>query len=114
MASMRENLVKRLMTSTECAVCGRHYRVDDVSVLGHEGALWFLTVSCSACDAQYLVAAVIGEEGVPEAVTDLTEAEQDRFERVRVVTADEVLNMHEFLRSFDGDFYRLFGQAGLE
>jgi len=111
---MRENLVKMLMTSRKCTVCGRHYKVDDVSVLGHEDNLWFLTISCAACDTQYLVAAVIQEEGVREVVTELTEAEQEGLERVEVVTADDVLNMHDFLKGFDGDFSWLFGRGGLE
>jgi len=109
--SMRENLVKRLMTATKCTVCGQHYRMDDISVLGHEDDLWFLTVSCAACNTQYLVAAVVKEDGVPAVVTDLTEAEQERFERVQTVTADEVLNMHDFLTGFNGDFHGLFGEG---
>ena len=111
---MRENLIKKLMTASKCTVCGEHYRVDDVSVLGHEDNLWFLTVSCSVCQAQYLVAAIIQEESTPEAVTDLIEAEQGNFDWVEAVTADDVLNMHDFLTDFDGDFRRLFGQRGLE
>jgi hypothetical protein len=111
---MRENLIKKLMTASKCTVCGQHYRVNDVSVIGHEDNLWFLTVSCSVCQAQYLVAAIIQEESTPEAVTDLIEAEQDRFERVEAVSADDVLNMHGFLSDFDGDFRRLFSHGGLE
>ena len=114
MASMRENLVKKLMTSTKCTVCGCYYKVGDVSVLGHEDDLWFLTVSCSACDTQYLVAAIVKVDSVPEVVTDLTEAEMGRFESFRVVNADDVLNMHDFLSSFEGDFARLFEQGGLQ
>ena len=88
--------------------------MDDVSVLGHEDELWFLTVSCSACDTQYLVAAIVKVDSVPEVVTDLTEAEMGRFESFKVVNADDVLNMHDFLSSFDGDFSQLFERGGLQ
>lgn len=47
-------------------------------------------------------------------VTDLTKAEMGRFEIAKVITADDVLDMHRFLSSFDGDFPRLFEQGGLE
>jgi hypothetical protein len=60
------------------------------------------------------VAAIVKVDSVPEVVTDLTEAEMGRFESFKVVTADDVLNMHDFLGSFDGDFARLFEQGGLE
>ena len=38
---MEERLIKKLMTSTKCAVCGQHYEVDDVSILGQQEDLWF-------------------------------------------------------------------------
>jgi len=46
---------------------------------------------------------------MPEAVTDLTEAELVKFGD-NVIEADDVLNMYDFLNDFDGDFSQLFGQ----
>ncbi len=106
---MEEGLIKRVMASIKC-VCGQRYELDNIGVLGHEEDLWLLRVSCSACHNQYLVAAIIREEEAPEVVTDLTEAELDEFESAGELTADEVLDMHSFLRDFDGDFSRLFHQ----
>ncbi len=107
---MKENLIKRLLTSVKCAVCGQHYQVDNIRILVHEEDLWFLKASCSACDTQCLVAAVIKEERVPEVVTDLTKAEGDSLESAAVVTADDVLAIRDFLRDFSGDFSQLFDQ----
>ena len=45
-----------------------------------------------------------------EAITDLTEVELDKFEGVDGVGADDVLDMHSFLKDFDGNFPRLFRQ----
>ena len=106
---MEEALIKRLMSSIECGVCGQHYEADSVDVLGHQGDLWFLKALCSACHTRCLVAAVIKEDRVPKAITDLTGAELDRFSNMSGLTADEVLEMHNFLKDFDGDFSRLFG-----
>jgi len=55
------------------------------------------------------VAAVVKEGRMPEAVTDLMAAELDEFGD-SVIEADDVLNMHDFLKDFDGDFSQLFGQ----
>lgn len=107
---MKENLIKRLLTSVKCAACGEHYATGNISILDHAENLWFLEASCSACDIQCLVAVVIKEEPAPEVITDLTEAERPGFEKVSMVTADEVLDIHEFLRNFDGDFSQLFNQ----
>ncbi len=106
-----EGFIKKLMASMKCGACGQRYEVDNIDVLGYEGDSWFLRASCPACRAQHLVAAVIKEEKVPEVVTDLTEAELDKFRNAGALTADEVLDMHNFLKDFDGDFSQLFSQS---
>lgn len=98
------------MSSVKCAVCGQHYGNDDIKILGHQDDLWFLDVSCSACHTHCLVAAAIKEEMAPEVITDLTEAELEKFRNADVLTADEMLDMHRFLTDFDGSFSRLFSR----
>ena len=107
---MEEKLIKRFMTSIKCSVCGQRYEVNNVKVLGHQEDLWFLSVVCSACHTQGLVAAVVKEGKAPKVITDLTEAELDKFKEMDKLTADEVLDMHSFLKGFDGDFSRIFSQ----
>ncbi len=107
---MEEKLIKRFMSSIKCSVCGQRYEVDNVKVLGHQEDLWFLSVFCSACQTQCLVAAVVKEGRMPKVTTDLTEAELDKFKKMDELTADEVLDMYSFLKSFDGDFVQLFSQ----
>ncbi len=107
---MEEKLIKRFMTSIKCSVCRQRYEVDNVKVLGHQEDLWFLSVFCSACQTQCLVAAVIKEGKAPKVTTDLTEVELDKFKEIDKLTADEMLDMHSFLKDFDGDFFQLFSQ----
>jgi len=107
---MEENLIKRFATSIKCSVCGQHYEVDNVKILSHQEDLWFLRAFCSACHTQCLVAAAIKEGKAPKVITDLTEAELDKFKEMDKLTADEVLDMHSFLKGFDGDFSQLFSQ----
>lgn len=107
---MEEGLIKRVMASMKCGVCGQRYEPDNINVLGQQEDLWFLRVFCSACQTQYLVAAVIREGKMPEVITDLTEAESDKFRNADKLTADEVLDMHNFLKDFDGDFSRLLSR----
>lgn len=107
---MEESLIKKLVASVECSICGQRYGAGSIEVLGHEEDLWFLRVSCPSCDTHYLVAAIIREDRAPEFVTDLTEAELDRFRNMHGLEADDMLDMHNFLKGFDGDFSRLFEQ----
>jgi hypothetical protein len=105
---LEEGLIKKLMTSLKCTVCGRYYEASAVDVLGHEEDLWFLKASCKACHAEFLVAAVIQESREFEPVKDITTAESVRFEKMGKLTADDVLDMHRFLKDFDGNFSRIF------
>ncbi len=107
---MEEKLIKKFMTSIKCSVCGQRYQVANVKVLSHQEDLWYLSVFCSACQTQCLVAAVIKESKTPKVITDLAEAELDKFKKMDKLTADEVLDMHSFLKGFDGDFSQLFSQ----
>jgi hypothetical protein len=110
LGDMEEKPLKRIMASIKCTVCGQSYEADRVRVIGRREGWWFLSVACSACQTQCLVAAVVREDGAPEMVTDLTEAEWPKFREAASLTADEVLDMHNFLKDFRGDFPRLFGQ----
>jgi hypothetical protein len=108
---VEDRLIKKLMTSIKCESCGQHYEPYDVDIIGHREDMWFLRVLCSKCHTQCLVAAVVKEGKVPEEVKDLDSAgrEDYRYEKIEV---DDVLDMHNFLTDFDGDFSRLFGREG--
>ncbi len=117
-----EQIVKRLMTTVKCTVCGSNYDGQDVNVLGHQEELWFLTVTCSRCHTRSLVAALVKGAGASEAVAGSHAGAEPCGARTEVgdpaesptakVTADDVLDMHSFLEGFDGDFRRLFTDQG--
>jgi len=107
---VEESLIKKLVASVKCSVCGQRYKAGNIDILGHDEDLWFLRISCPACNTEYLVAAIIREDKVAEVITDLTEAELDRFRNMDRLTADDVLDMHGFLKDFDGDFSQLFSR----
>ena len=108
---MKEKLVKRLIASIKCSSCGQNYGEGNIDVLGHSEDLWFLIALCPSCNSQSLVAAIIKEDSAPEIVTDLTRAELEKFVNMGVVGADDVLDMHNFLKDYDGELPRLLGQG---
>ena len=109
---MEERLIKKLMSSMKCEECGQNYESYNVDVLGHREDMWFLRVHCPTCHTQCLVAAVVKEEKVLEEVNDLTDAEVGEQRRETIVVND-MLDMHNFLTDFNGDFSRLFSQGKL-
>lgn len=107
---MREAFLKRLFSKVNCGVCGQKYDMSNIKILDQEDGLWVLSVYCSSCGTQGLIAAVVQEGNITEVITDLTEAERERFDDSEVVGVDDVLEMHNFLKEFDGDFANLFSE----
>jgi hypothetical protein len=117
-----EKQIKRIVLDRmeRCSVCHREFETEDVRVLSRKSDMWMLMVSCSECHARNFVAAVIGDGDAEEAQLALRrlgeehvrskldiELESDA-ETGEPVTVDDVLEVHEFLQDFDGDFQALF------
>ena len=103
----RRELVKHLIASIPCAVCQHHYEPDDVRIVEHHGEMWIMAVKCAHCGTQGLVFAMIQEGEKPEIVNELTSQEWARFREMPQIDADDLLDVHEFLTDFDGDFVSL-------
>ncbi|HEY7067677.1 MAG TPA: hypothetical protein VII06_39845 [Chloroflexota bacterium] len=107
-----ESLIRHLMETVRCSVCSATYEYDNVSVLGHQDELWFLTVTCPDCRTQGLIAALVrGEDRAHSA--PLAEPTHGRHAAEAPVseappagepiTESDVAAMHEFLETFRGD-----------
>ncbi len=106
---MEERNIKRLMASVKCSSCGHNYARHNVRILSRHLGLWFISAYCPSCHNQYLLAVTV-DKVKAEIVTDLTEVEIGRFKKSGVPTADDMLDMHSFLKKFNGDFTELFGR----
>jgi hypothetical protein len=104
----KRELIKHLVASLPCAVCQHHHEPDNVRIVDHRGEIWVMAVKCAHCGAQGLVFAMIQEGEKPEIVNELTSQEWARFREMPQIDADDVLDVHELLREFDGDFVSLF------
>ncbi len=104
--------VRRTVVSVldQCSNCKHQYSMDDARVIERQGDLWVLSVQCSHCDAQAYVAAVVGGDGTD--VGDFTQPINNQSDNSNgdPVTVDNVLDLHEFLETFDGDFSALFNR----
>lgn len=83
--------------SVRCANCGAAYAREDVNVVGNRDEYWFLRCVCHTCGTQG-----VGVVIVKEMVATPVQPED------RVLTVDDVLAAHEFLRGYEGDVSNLF------
>jgi len=107
---MDEILIKQLISSITCGSCGKNYDKDHIEIIEHKEEMWFLRVYCPHCQLQCLVSAIVREDGEPKFITDLMPAELEKFKNRDGISEDDLLDMHDFLKNFDGDFPRAFRQ----
>lgn len=118
-----ERQIRRIVVERmdRCSICHRSYEVTDIEVLSRKPDVWMMMVQCPDCHARNFVAAVIGNadtEGAEDALRhyatlhesglDVVAESRDEGPSQPVVDIDDLLAMHEFLESFDGDFKQLF------
>ncbi len=109
---VEERLIKKLMTSIKCEECGQNYEPFNIDILGHCEDTWFLRALCSSCHTQCLVAAVVREDKMVEGMAEPAIAKMDENQS-GAVDINDMLDMHNFLIDFDGDFSSVFGQEKL-
>lgn len=123
---IKQNILERM---DRCSVCHREFGADDLKVIRRERGFWVVAVTCSDCHNRNLVAAVLNDGDTAEARSALRELSRsagygisfedepaiapEQIEDIgapagETINAADVLEMHEFLEAFDGDFKRLF------
>jgi hypothetical protein len=105
----QERLLRQIVSQYRCQKCRRSFEREHVRIAARQDQLWIVSVRCSRCRTQqtFYVQLKDREQGFTE-LRDLTEAEEEHFAEMQPVTGDDVLDMHEFLKSFNGDFKNLF------
>ena len=121
--TMKQIVLQRM---GRCRVCHRTPSAEDVETVSKESDVWTMVVQCPDCRARSFVAAVLNEADADKAAVALRrmsegeislelgegeveyEASEQREPGERV-SVDDVLEMHDYLGTFDGNFKRLFG-----
>ena len=106
----KRRLVLRLLTRLRCAECGRLYEPEEFAVVRRQEDVWVLSTRCRHCDDTCHVVVFMQLEVEPEPTVDLTPEELKAAAQRPAITADDVLDVHDLLREFNGDFETLFAQ----
>ncbi|HLZ96048.1 MAG TPA: hypothetical protein VKT20_12025 [Candidatus Dormibacteraeota bacterium] len=103
-----------------CPVCGRSLKGCDIQVLSHEEERFHLQVTCAQCQVTFIVVLAIAGGAVEEvesvetanAVTLVGESasDSDRLPAPEPITVDEILDVHLYLKNFQGTLKDLLHQ----
>jgi hypothetical protein len=105
----------QLMSFT-CPACGRRYRDGHINLLAERDGLYFVDLDCNRCGSHTVAIVTIELDDAEAAIADLSDMAVEPAARLAEplppsaapVTADDVLEMHEFLSRFEGDVESLF------
>lgn len=116
-----------LQQLNRCVVCHREYEITDITSVQRKPGVWTLMVECEQCHSRNYIAAVTAEGNAEDAMLEVRSLTQRAMRREGrstddedeaviseapatgdPITAGDVVDMHDFLRDFDGDFSALF------
>jgi hypothetical protein len=105
------------LTSFTCPACRRRYRSASIRLLAERDGLFFVDLDCSGCGSKTVAIVTVGSDDAEGAIAeipavgDILAELEPRPAGSTPVSADEVLEMHQFLAGFRGDVDALFRAA---
>ena len=102
------------LTSFTCPACGRRYRGSRIKLLAEREGLFFVDLDCSRCGSHTVAIVTVDSDDAELSIIDASDIElavdlepehlgEELPENLGLVTADDVLDMHELLAGYDGD-----------
>ena len=113
---MNEKFIRDIfrMVKMKCKECGNYYNEEDIEIIENDDGSCFLNIYCRTCDRRSFAIALTKREEQNDN-TDHDENEQPvRLETPVPIDADDIIDIHSFLKDFDGDFVTLFGHKDLQ
>ncbi len=102
------SLVEQLIREVTCPSCKSKHTEADMTILGSFKDEIYLHIKCPKCNTQSLVNAAINRYRELRKHQGLKI--RNLGEKVGPITRNEVVEIHNFLENFDGDFKKLFSQ----
>jgi hypothetical protein len=93
-----------------CPVCGRSLKGCEVQVLSHEEERFHLQVTCAQCQVTFIVVLAIAGGAVEEIEKVIPEHEPEPVAVAEPITVDEILDLHLYLKGFQGTLLELIQQ----
>jgi hypothetical protein len=90
--------------------CGKQFNLHDFVLVNRWQDVWVLGIECRHCGSSGHVVVFLRLDAKPGLLMDLTPEEMEVADQWLPITADDVLDIHQFLQEFDGDFETLFAQ----
>lgn len=86
------DIIKRAQEELSCSVCSRRFDIEEIKVRGMMDGQFLVQVSCHRSHAPALILYVVSTKQRPG----------------NAMSTDDVLDLHQTLKTFNGDFKSVF------
>ncbi len=93
------------LATFECPACGRVYRGSRMRLLAERDGLFFVDLVCVGCRSTTVAIVTVEVDDRERSIADANELR--RAVPAAAVSADDVIDMHQFLAGFQGDIKHL-------
>jgi hypothetical protein len=103
-------LLEAIRHTLKCPLCARLYEQEEIKFLGTFNAACLLEMNCQDCGLAVMATVLINNKlnGDKPSINIREKTEAPPVDEEDIVTSDEIINVHKFLKNFDGDFKKAF------
>lgn len=105
-----QELIKNIQAMMRCPSCGANYESDHIHFLGQLDMAALIQLDCQSCGLPVMATIVVSDKGAqpPKVLSDMSKEDLQARGAKEPVNADHVVDVHKSLKTFDGDFEKLF------
>lgn len=104
-----QELIKNIQAMMRCPSCGANYDSDHIHFLGQLDLAALIQLDCQGCGLPVMATIVVSEKGAqPKVLSDMSKEDLVERGKTEPIGNDYVLDVHKFLKEFDGNFEKMF------
>ncbi|NTU69712.1 hypothetical protein HGB13_02735 [bacterium] len=107
-----EELLKNIQAMIKCPHCGSSYTKENISIVGNMGEAVLVQLACISCKMP-VMATIVAKGATPYVGLSakpnmISQPINNMLGSEKEISSDEIIDMHNFLASFNGDFESIF------
>jgi len=112
------SIIKNIKTQIRCPHCDSNFMNEDIHVVNCSTDKCMMLIQCHDCRSSLMITASLRNKGIThhskEDVSKFLNNNpkiKEKADNTEEVVVDDVLNIHEFLKDFSGDFSTIFDDS---
>ncbi len=97
-------VIRNIKSHVNCPQCDNSYSNDDINVISAVGEKCMIVAQCDYCKTSILITANLSQANPDSSVPQNINTTVQSMETKEIVSSDDVMDVHQFLKDFKGNF----------